>query len=281
MASAAPSYCLNSEIFRGEHAPRALHNAVLYSAHTRNCTGFTHHMAAPTPLYVSPALFQCLDPPLNALVYMANKWIAKYLATYWYTYIPSHLLSWGLLDVVALGTAGVELETIDWHCGCCYCWIWANRPAARALRVLGLTILAMTDESSVAHHRSSRLPNVHSLDDLLVHQHSVVMVWMRQRCNTTKQRIERGSGHGLISWSHDITNFAHAKYSQAYDLVSHALNLLNRALHLVNRAYDLLQNELSCGFALIHSCNNLLNCSDDIVNCDNLVNRNDDLLNSR
>ena len=34
------------------------------------------------------------------------------LATYWYLTTPSHLLSWGLLDVVALEIAGVELEIV-------------------------------------------------------------------------------------------------------------------------------------------------------------------------
>ena len=62
-----------------------------------------------------------------------------YLATYLYLTTPSHPLSWGLLDVVVLGTAGEELEAVDWDCGC---WTWASGPSRESCRI-----------DSACHHR--------------------------------------------------------------------------------------------------------------------------------
>ena len=59
--------------------------------------------------YTSPIQF--LSKAHHHLQYLTI--LQCYLATYWYLTTPSRLLSWGLLNVVAQGTAGVELEAVD------------------------------------------------------------------------------------------------------------------------------------------------------------------------
>ena len=152
----------------------------------------------------------------------------------------------------------MELEAVDWDCGCCCCWTGqqASNKSRESCRICGA---CHPDQSSVTHQQRS---------DGLTKEDAIPQ----------NGGLKPGSGHCLMSFGHThVHNTQHWRFSKSFgQLVNRADDLVNRTLGLVNHDDDL----VNCVDDLVYRAYNLVNCTYGLVNrAYNLVNHVDDLVN--